>query len=258
MGTIQSQIAKTMKWVLARQGLILFRERKFLFRESKFGLDPWWDVNRLANDWNYAIALLFDVGANDGKTTVAALRRFPSARVISFEPHPVTFSKLARRTGNNARVQAVNSALGSEIGEVAMFEYDDSTINSLTDKARYAVLSERKGRRIVVPSTTLDNYCIQHQIERIDVLKIDTEGFELQVLQGSNAMLQKRAIKFIYCEFNDLELLEGATGGALVPISALLRPHGYRFVASYNDYIATADGGMFCVSNCLFALPPSG
>jgi hypothetical protein len=68
-------------------------------------------------------------------------------------------------------------------------------------------------------------------------------------------MLQKHAIKFICFEFNDLQSKEGTFGGALMPIDALLRPHGYRFVASYNDYIVT-HGEMFSVSNALFALPP--
>jgi FkbM family methyltransferase len=249
MGVVRSKVVKTVKWVLARQGLVLFRAT------SKFGLNPWADVNRLASDWNYPITLFFDVGANDGETAVTALHQFPKARVISFEPHPVTFSELMTRMGDEARFQGVNSALGSEIGGLEMFEYDNSHLNSLTDKARYAVRFGQKSRRISVQCTTLDAYCAQSEIERIDVLKIDTEGFDFKVLQGSSVMLQKHAIKFIHFEFNDLQPSEGTCGGALMPIYALLRPHGYRFVASYNDYIVT-DGEMFSVSNALFALPP--
>jgi FkbM family methyltransferase len=239
-----AQVAKTVKWLLARA-------------TSKFGLDPWADVGRLANDWNYPINLFFDVGAHYGETAAAALRRFPEARVVSFEPHPVTFSELMKRMGDEPRFQGVGSALGSEIGEVEMFEYDNSKINSLTDKAHYAVRFEEKSRRTGVRCTTLDTYCAQSKIEKIDVLKIDTEGFEFEVLQGSSVMLQEHAIKFVYFEFNDLQPKEGTFGGALMPIDAFLRPHGYRFVASYNDYIDT-DGEMFSVSNCLFALPAQG
>jgi FkbM family methyltransferase len=157
--------------------------------------------------------------------------------------------------GDEGRFQGVNSALGCEIGEVEMFEYDDPKINSLTDKAQYAVRFGEKSRCTGVQCTTLDAYCARSKIERIDVLKIDTEGFDLKVLQGSSVMLQKHAIKFVYFEFNDLQPRDGTSGGALMPIDGLLRPHGYRFVASYNDYIVT-DGEMFSVSNALFALPP--
>jgi FkbM family methyltransferase len=248
MGVVRTQIAKSVKRVLARQGLVVFRT-------GKFGLDPWADVNRLASDWNYPITLVFDVGANDGESAVTALHQFPKARVISFEPHPVTFSKLTTRKHDQPRWSVINSALGSEIGEVGLFEYGDSKINSLTDKAQYAIRFGQQSRRISVKCTTLDAYCAESGNERIDVLKIDTEGFDLAVLQGSSGMLQRQAVKFIYCEFNDLLPSEGTSGGALIPIYGLLRPHGFRFVASYNDYIVT-DGEMFSVSNALFALPP--
>ena len=249
MGVLRSQVAKTVKWVLARQGFVLFPGT------SKFGLNPWADIDRLAGNWNYPITLFFDVGANDGETAVTALRQFPKARVISFEPHPVTFSGLVAKMRDEARFEGVNSALGSEVGEVEMFEYEGSKINSLTDKAQFAVRFGKKGRPISIQCTTLDAYCAQNKIDRIDVLKIDTEGFDFTVLQGSSAMLQRHAIEFIYCEFNDLQPKDGTFGGALVPIDALLRPHGYRFVASYNDYIVT-DDDMYSVSNALFALPP--
>lgn len=249
MGVFRSQVAKAVKRVLARQGLLVFRAT------SKFGLDPWADVKRLASDWNYPVTLVFDVGANDGESAVTALHQFPEARVLSFEPHPVTFSKLMTRKHDQPRWSAINSALGSEIGEVVMFEYNNSSINSLTDKAQYAVRFGQESQRISVKCTTIDAYCARSGIERIDVLKIDTEGYDFAVLQGSSVMLQKHAVKFIYFEFNDLLPTDGTSGGALLPIYDLLRPHGYRFVASYNDYIVT-DGEMFSVSNALFALPP--
>lgn len=248
MGIVRSQVAKTVKWVLARQGYVLYRATAKV-------ADPRADIIHLARGWNYSINVFFDVGANDGQTAIIVLRQFPKTRVISFEPHPTTFSKLTKRMGDDTRFQAVNSALGSEIGECEMFEYEASTINSLTDQAQYAVRFGQKAHRINVQCTTLDAYCAQNNIERIDVLKIDTEGFDFMVLQGSGVMLQKHAIKFIYFEFNDLHPKEGRFGGALMPIDALLRPHGYRFVASYNDYIVT-DREMFSVSNALYALPP--
>ncbi len=225
--------------------------------EHKFGLDPWVDIGKLARAWSRPIKTFFDVGANDGETAIAALRQFPEANVTSFEPHPVTFAELLAAVGDQQRFTAVNAALGADIGEVVMFEYEGmSKINSLTSDAPFAVRFDRKGRRTSVKCTTLDAYCAENGVEWIDVLKIDTEGFDHAVLQGSAGMLQRRAIGFITVEFNDLQPKEGTTGGALVPIDQLLRPHGYRFVAAYNDYITTA-GEMFAVSNALFALPQS-
>ena len=70
-------------------------------------------------------------------------------------------------------------------------------------------------------------------------------------------MLQAGSIRFVYCEFNELFPRDGIAGGALLPLAELLSSYGYRFVASYNDYIMTT-GEMFGVSNALFVLPPTG
>ncbi|MEZ5857223.1 MAG: FkbM family methyltransferase [Hyphomicrobiaceae bacterium] len=251
MGRWRSGLGKVVKHVLARQGFALVRP------DHQFGLDPWADVGKLSRAWSRPITTLFDVGANDGETAIAMLRQFPAATVTSFEPHPATFAELLAEVGDAPRFTAVNAALGADIGEVAMFEYEGvSKINSLTPDAPFAVRFDRKGRQISVKCTTLDTYCAENGVDRIDVLKIDTEGFDHAVLQGSAGMLKRQAIGFISVEFNDLQPKSGTTGGALVPIDQLLRPHGYRFVAAYNDSIATA-GEMFAVSNALFALPPN-
>ncbi len=69
-------------------------------------------------------------------------------------------------------------------------------------------------------------------------------------------MLAQKAIKFIYFEFNDIIPRRDASGGTLAPIDQLIRPHGYRFIATYNDYVLP-EGELFLVSNALYALPPN-
>ena len=169
--------------------------------------------------------------------------------------HPV-FSVLQQRIGSRSKFFSENVALGVASGSIDMFEYDACTLNSLVSNAQYAVRFGQASRRIQVRCTTLNSYCQDRVIDRIDVLKIDTEGYDLAVLQGGEQMLAKGAIRFVYVEFNDLHLKEGATGGALLPISEFLRDHGFRFIASYNDYILT-EGELFSVSNALFAISPN-
>jgi hypothetical protein len=136
-----------------------------------------------------------------------------------------------------------------------MFEYDMSLLNSLTSDAPFAVRFGLEGRCIQVCCTTLSAYCREKGIDRIDVLKIDTEGHDLAVLQGAEQMLSKGAIRFVYVEFNDLQPKMGTAGGALCPMDEFLRPFGFRFIASYNDFIV-AEGELLVVSNALFAAPP--
>lgn len=248
MGFVRTQVVNSIKWVLARHDCILIREN------TRFGINPFSDVRRLADEWKYSIDTIFDVGAHVGETAQTALSEFPKARVLSFEPHPSTFARLIAKMGANPRFTGFNVALGTETGEAEMVEYDESNTNSLTSNARYALRFGTRGRSIRVKETTLDSFCTDNSIGRIDLLKIDTEGFDIVVLQGCSSMLARQAIRFILVEFNDLQPKEGVFGGALVPVDNLLFPLGYRFVAAYNDYITTA-GEMFSVSNALFCLP---
>jgi len=126
-----------------------------------------------------------------------------------------------------------------------MYTYESSEINSLNPNARFTVrFSYKQSPPITVRWTTIDRFCAEQKIKKIDVLKIDTEGFELEVLKGTEAMLKRRAISFVYFEFNDIQLDENSAGGALVPIDEFLRRYQYRFIASYNDFIVT-DGDLF-------------
>jgi FkbM family methyltransferase len=248
MGFLRSQVVRSIKWVLARQGVVLVST-------SRFGSYPFADAKRLAAVWNYPVTTIFDVGANEGESTLDALNKFPKARVLSFEPHPPTFAILMTNVAGNPRFQGFNVALGTDIGEVEMIEYDDSTTNSLTQNNPFSTRWNTRGRSIRVQETTLDTFCSEHSIDSIDLLKIEAEGLDLAVLQGGNLMLQKQAVKFVLVEFNYLLPREGVVGGALMPCEDLLGPFGFRFVAAYNDYISTA-GEMFPVSKALFCLPP--
>jgi FkbM family methyltransferase len=155
---------------------------------------------------------------------------------------------------NVQNTELVNLALGSEIADKTMFEYDFSPINSLLPNSQFAVRFAKEARQIRVRCTTLDRFCSERGVEQIDVLKIDTQGFEFEVLKGASSMLARQVIKFIHFEFNDICPRRDASGGALAPIDQLIRPHGYRFIATYNDFVVP-DAELFLVSNALYALP---
>jgi len=221
-----------------------------------YGFDVFADIKRLSQAWKYPIEVFFDVGANNGQTTSRARYHFGSCRIIAFEPHPETFGHLTKNATKIPNVELLNLALGSEVGKRVMFEYDNSVINSLLPDAQYTVRFDKDAnRKISVDCTTIDMVCSEARITKIDVLKIDTEGFDFEVLKGATSMLAQQAIKFIFFEFNDIVPRSGTSGGALMPIDQLIRPHGFRFIATYTDYVVP-EGEIFVVSNALYALPP--
>lgn len=241
---------------LARLGYVLWK-RDFL----RYGVDIFLDVTRLSEAWKRPLNVVFDVGANVGQTTRAMLDAFPEVKIYSFEPHPKVFASLASRIPQG-RVTLNNLALGAETGEVAFYEYADggdaSLRNSLVPNARSTVQFGYISKPITVQCVTLDQFCAAQEIDRIDLLKIDVEGFELSVLQGAREMLRNGKIGFIYLEYNDLHVSPSASGGSLLELGDFLREFGFRYIANYTDFLSqgSSDNNFFIVANALFAVPP--
>ena len=243
---MSSPLRHAIRAILERKGFWV-RHRSVL----PFGIDYQHDIARLCNIYGGSIEVFFDVGANVGQTSSAALRSFPTATIFAFEPDVTTFGALSTHV-RDPRVKSFNLALSDRSGVAPFFDYGSfATSNSLVENAQYAA---RAGHSVTVRSVqceTLDEFCRRHAVERIDVLKIDTEGHEAAVLHGATSMLSAHRVRFVYVEFNTLMPKPGTTGGALLPISEILEPLGYRFVASYAEYMITT-GELFVTCNALF------
>ena len=147
------------------------------------------------------------------------------------------------RFGKNARIEIAPYGTGTEPVEASAWLHF-----CLTNNVKVGL---EKG------TVTIDTFCTQNNIEDIDLLKIDTEGFDLHVLQGAFDLLQRNAGRFIYVECNDLQVAPTYPGTGLLTIDQFVRPFGYRYIATYNDY-NNLDTRLFQSSNALFALPPAG
>lgn len=250
--TIRGALKSVLEWGLARRGYRIVGPGK------RYGIDAFADIETLCQAMGDSVRVVFDVGANDGATARRSLEAFPVAEVHSFEPQPDVFAALRDAFAGEPRVHAVNTALADKAGDATLFQFEyGSVLGSLVPNAQNIVgNAHREVATQVVACTTLDHYSESNGVQTVDVLKIDTEGFELQVLQGSRGMLSRGRIKYVYVEFNDLQPLPGTFGGALLPIDDLLRPYGFRFIATYVDWVRT-DGSMFVISNALFALAPA-
>jgi FkbM family methyltransferase len=138
--------------------------------------------------------MVFDVGANIGQSTAEYLAAFRQARIHCFEPISSTFAELSARFAGSSRVVCTQCALGASEGEGTMIVHAGSTMSSLTDAAPEGVPTER------VPISSLDEVCRARAIERIDLLKVDTEGHDLEVLRGAAELLAGQAIAVVAVE----------------------------------------------------------
>jgi FkbM family methyltransferase len=167
---------------------------RYLHRFTPHGLHLFCDLRTRVP--SLTIETVFDVGANVGQSARKFRRNCPSARIYSFEPFRSTFEQLRENTRPLANVECVNLALGSESGEVTVAAQPQSVSNSLRAGAGRA----GTGAAEVVRVETLDGFCAGRGIERIDLLKIDTEGYDLEVLRGAEGMLRAGRISLIEVE----------------------------------------------------------
>ena len=148
-----------------------------------------------------ADGVLFDIGANHGSYTLFLRSLAPGARIYAFEPHPATFASLHKRAGGCGAVLE-DMAVSDRSGTMQLFDFaeeDGSTQASLSEASVGMFDANTVARAVRV--TSLDDYMEHAGIERIDFLKIDTEGFDINVLRGAARALARGAIGTIQFEF---------------------------------------------------------
>ena len=146
---------------------------------------------------------IFDVGANVGQFLGLTQSCLGSRNyhVHCFEPGKTTYEQLQSNVGSKNNITLNNFGLGKEKGEFELF-YDNpgSGLASLTQrKLDYHNIDFSKSETVKIEM--IDEYCQENSIDKIDLLKIDTEGHELDVLSGASAMFEKKAIQIVTIEF---------------------------------------------------------
>jgi FkbM family methyltransferase len=217
--------------------------------ESKLGNDAYDDMCRLTQAGERPV--VFDVGANIGQTIIQMHRRFRSPIIHSFEPDPCTFRQLQRRTAKLQNVTACNAGLGSSVTTLDFFRNDHSDMSSFLPLGDIGWGAVRE--TISVPVTTVDAYSAERGIDRIDILKSDTQGFDFEVLRGAERMMREGRVHLVYLEINFAELYKGA--GTLDAIYKHLTDRDYRLVSFYRCFYRE---GKAAWSDALFVLPRFG
>ena len=207
------------------------------------GDDPIKDIKKLITTRQ---PLVFDVGANLGQSVEWFRRHVPKSDIHSFEPSPSCFNLLQENTARYAGVHVWNFAFGSVPGEMSFAE------NSSGDMSSFLELGTDGWGEIVrhtnVKVRTIDNFCAEQAISCIDILKIDTQGFDLEVLKGAERMIRDHGIRTVYLEiiFNDMYV----NAPTISQIYDFMIAHGFVLVTFYP---CRYQNRAACDVNALFA-----
>jgi len=152
---------------------------------------------------------VLDVGAHMGSYASLVKTLAPHAVVYAFEPHPHTFEQL-QRVATTHGFQAVQAGCGAEVGQQQLYDYNTVGTGS-THASLYREVIESNyhtdAHAYEVQVLTIDDFAATHNLTHVHLLKIDTEGNEMQVLQGCRQMLQQHRIDVIQFEFGPMNVV---------------------------------------------------
>jgi len=150
--------------------------------------------------------VVVDVGANKGQFTLLALEIFPLARIIAFEPLVGPGNRFRRAIGNDPRVRLIAAALGSNTADVSMNVAGRDDCSSLLPVAKLAELHP-DARMVGMESVKvgrLQDFVNPEELAGPALLKIDVQGFELEVLRGCGDWLNRFTWVYVECSFCEL------------------------------------------------------
>ncbi len=208
---------------------------KFFLREFGYTLIPVDKENKFLNfDEIYKNKItkqpvIFDIGSNEGQSIDRFCKIFDSPIIHAFEPINKEFKTLTKKYSANKNIILNNYGLGdkqdlrklnvtAKSGNSSFLEITPNTKWLETRSKQYntskdGYITDKQSVKII----TLDEYCENNSIKDIDILKMDTQGYEEKILQGSKKILEKGAISIIeseimfdnvyekYFNFSDLE-----------------------------------------------------
>lgn len=126
-------------------------------------------------------AVIVDLGANAGQASLYFRLRYPEARIIAVEPDPSALRHLERNLCGDSNAVVRRHAVSPRHGPVRLARYPDESW-----KTRVTAAADETA--VTVRGATLDELFAEERLERVDLLKIDIEGLELDVLSTSPAL----------------------------------------------------------------------
>ena len=139
-------------------------------------------------------AVIFDVGANIGSMTLAFSKMVPKGHVYAFEPTDYAYSKLLKNISLNPQIASRITPIQRFLGDQNRQTHDMKAYASWKVNGNSPLSHPLHGGAVKpadsVPVLKLDSFCLENEIQRVDLIKIDTDGHEYKVLMGAHKTIK--------------------------------------------------------------------
>jgi len=180
-----------------------------------------------------------DLGANEGLFALKVKDRAPKAKIICVEPNPSAFETLRKniRANNLKDIVAVNKAVTSRKGKIQLEVLVGATSISALKIKEMEWFTKSQIKKIPVKATTLNDLFREHNLKKIDLLKLDVEGSEMDILSSSKAILPY--VKKIVVEYHSTNLKNR--------IKKLLRANKFKLLFTDKDPSEPCCGDLYFI-----------
>lgn len=214
--------------------LVIRSGLKFVHQHYPYNRNWMLDAKRILNK---EPKLIIDAGANIGSVSKELNFWFPKAQIFAFEPVKNTFNILVNNTLKYPKIYPKQDALGATNEKVKISLSTENTINSLKlPTAHHAIGIEE------ISVIRLDEFLLANNLNHIDILKIDVEGFEFEVLEGCGTINIDCILLEVGYEreptkvhFSDVEIYMERMGFQLCGVYELMRNLNNKKKLSYSN-----------------------
>jgi FkbM family methyltransferase len=219
--------AHAFRWIASHRRNPLLRtaaslSERFLraFGNVNYRLSTNGEERAVASLSHDVVRMAFDVGAYQGEWTTMVRRHHPHVLVHCFEVSPMVAEKLAMQFAGIDGIVVNQFGLGSGSGPRTLHVND-----RFPDQTSLVERRDSDTRAVEVHMRSGDDYMREHAIERVDFVKVDAEGYDLEVLRGFSSSLADGRVAVVQFEYGEWNI---RSRQLLIDFYELMEPWGYR------------------------------
>lgn len=187
---------------------------------------------------------IFDIGSHRGESIERFKRIFDKCKISAFEPDSENFASLSEKFSKDESIKLNNCGIGNSNGSLKFHKYKKTDVggfNKIDPENTWTKIRSQQSKTTPEEFNTssyevdirrLDDYIEENSIKKINLLKIDTQGFEDEVLKGCKKALENKTIDYIELEL----IIKGPYERTLSfkDIEDALHPYGYKLYGIQN------------------------
>jgi len=151
--------------------------------------------------------VILDAGANLGVFALFAAHIAPQSTIYAFEPAKKTFQLLQKNIAPHLSITGINSGLGDTVTEKRMLVSNDSTVCNMVEDSPLYHGDSPSAQEVFehINITTIDAFVAERALAHVDMIKIDTEGYEAHILRGATKTIQQHKPTIVMSAYHNKE-----------------------------------------------------